>query len=54
MRRGSELVDPVLREVVDRLQPSMATVCRYHLGWDIDGSQAAVQQAVKRSARRSR
>ncbi|GGT46271.1 polyprenyl synthetase family protein [Streptomyces purpureus] len=48
LRRGRELVDPPLREVVDRLHPSMATVCRYHLGWDGDGSQGTVQQAAKR------
>jgi geranylgeranyl diphosphate synthase type I len=26
----------------------MATVCRYHLGWDSDGSQGPVQQVAKR------
>ncbi|MEU9237569.1 polyprenyl synthetase family protein [Streptomyces subrutilus] len=48
MRRGSELVDLPLREVVDRLHPSMAAVCRYHLGWDADGAQGAVQRVAKR------
>ncbi|MDA5147430.1 polyprenyl synthetase family protein [Streptomyces sp. AD681] len=48
LRRGAELVDPLLREIVDRLHPSMAAVCRYHLGWDFDDSQAPVRQMAKR------
>lgn len=32
--RGVALVDPMLRAAVDGLHPSVATVCRYHLGWD--------------------
>ncbi|MFD9072910.1 polyprenyl synthetase family protein [Streptomyces lasiicapitis] len=34
LRSGTALVEPVLRAAVDRLHPSVATVCRYHLGWD--------------------
>ncbi|MEV1177683.1 polyprenyl synthetase family protein, partial [Nonomuraea sp. NPDC049784] len=28
-----ELVEPVLREAVDRLDPHTARVARYHFGW---------------------
>ncbi|MEO3868834.1 polyprenyl synthetase family protein [Nonomuraea sp. B12E4] len=37
-----ELVEPVLREAVDRLDPHSARVARYHLGWtDADGRPCA-------------
>lgn len=48
LRRGTELVDPLLGEVIDRLHPSLATVCRYHLGWDTGDSQRSVRQVAKR------
>ncbi|GGR95644.1 (2E,6E)-farnesyl diphosphate synthase [Streptomyces aureoverticillatus] len=50
LRSGTALVEPVLREAVDRLHPSAATVCRYHLGWDDDhaGDGSAVARAGKR------
>lgn len=48
LRSGTALVEPVLREVVDRLHPSMATVCRYHLGWDGDDRVPSVVRAGKR------
>ncbi|QES46547.1 polyprenyl synthetase family protein [Streptomyces venezuelae] len=51
LRRGTELVDPLLREVVDRLHPSLATVCRYHLGWDSGDSQGAVRQVAAKRVR---
>ncbi|MFD9902738.1 polyprenyl synthetase family protein [Streptomyces sp. NPDC059063] len=48
LSRGSALVDPVLHEVVGRLHPSMALVCRYHLGWDTEDSPASLVRAGKR------
>ncbi|MFH8789199.1 polyprenyl synthetase family protein [Streptomyces roseoverticillatus] len=44
------LVEPELRRVVERLHPSVARVCRYHLGWDTegDGSRAVVRRTGKR------
>ncbi|MBD0742582.1 polyprenyl synthetase family protein [Streptomyces sp. CBMA152] len=48
LQRGTELVEPTLRAAVDRLHPSVATVCRYHLGWDTGDSPAPVSRAGKR------
>lgn len=39
----------MLREAVDRLHPSVAAVCRYHLGWDSGDSPASVSWAGKRA-----
>ncbi|MEV0501358.1 polyprenyl synthetase family protein, partial [Streptomyces spectabilis] len=48
LRRGTALVDPPLRSAVDRLHPSTAAVCRYHLGWDADAAPTSVRHAAKR------
>ncbi|WP_369382778.1 polyprenyl synthetase family protein [Streptomyces sp. cg36] len=48
LRRGTALVDPLLREAVGRLHPSMATVCRYHLGWDTPAASALPVRTGKR------
>ncbi|MFI1104849.1 polyprenyl synthetase family protein [Streptomyces melanogenes] len=49
LRAGAALVEPVLREAVGRLHGSLASVCRYHLGWDgCDGGAPAVVRAGKR------
>ncbi|MEI5102760.1 polyprenyl synthetase family protein [Streptomyces sp. PmtG] len=48
LRRGVALVDPPLRAAIDRLHPSMATVCRYHLGWDSGESPTSVRHVAKR------
>ncbi|EPH42179.1 putative (2E,6E)-farnesyl diphosphate synthase [Streptomyces aurantiacus JA 4570] len=52
LRSGTALVEPVLREAVDRLHPSVATVCRYHLGWD--GGDAGEGSSVARAGKRVR
>ncbi|MEU5434889.1 polyprenyl synthetase family protein [Streptomyces sp. NPDC020719] len=48
LRHGMELVDPTLRAAVDRLHPSVAMVCRYHLGWDTDDLPVPESGAGKR------
>ncbi|KAA5830701.1 polyprenyl synthetase family protein [Saccharopolyspora hirsuta] len=41
IRRARELTEPVLRELVDRLGPSLGGIGRYHFGWWAGGSGAA-------------
>ncbi|MER5934483.1 polyprenyl synthetase family protein [Streptomyces sp. NPDC002054] len=50
LERGMALVEPELRRIVARLHPSVARVCRYHMGWDAEGSGSAglAQRAGKR------
>ncbi|WP_063804126.1 polyprenyl synthetase family protein [Streptomyces roseifaciens] len=48
LERGTALVEPELRRIVARLHPSVAKVCRYHMGWDAEGSEGLVQRAGKR------
>ncbi|GHG74827.1 polyprenyl synthetase family protein [Streptomyces griseocarneus] len=48
LERGVALVEPELRRIVARLHPSVAQVCRYHLGWDAEGSVGPLQRAGKR------
>ncbi|AJT69985.3 hypothetical protein T261_8392 [Streptomyces lydicus] len=47
LEQGTALVEPELRRIVARLHPSVAQVCRYHLGWDAEGSAGPVQRAGK-------
>ncbi|OAR27699.1 farnesyl-diphosphate synthase [Streptomyces sp. ERV7] len=48
LRSGTALVEPALREVVERLPASLATVCRYHLGWDGGDRAPSAVRAGKR------
>ncbi|RKT88791.1 geranylgeranyl diphosphate synthase, type I [Saccharopolyspora antimicrobica] len=41
IRRARELTEPVLRELVDRLGPSLGDVGRYHFGWRSEGCGSA-------------
>lgn len=47
LRAGTALVEPVLREAVGRLHVSLASVCRYHLGWDGAPSVAGTGKRVR-------
>ncbi|WP_254705686.1 polyprenyl synthetase family protein [Streptomyces vilmorinianum] len=48
LQRGMALVEPELRRIVARLHPSVAQVCRHHMGWDVDDSAVPLQRAGKR------
>lgn len=41
LQRTRELVDPALREVVDRLTPEVRRIVTYHLGWTDAGGRPA-------------
>ncbi|MER5388670.1 polyprenyl synthetase family protein [Saccharopolyspora sp. NPDC002686] len=46
IRRARELTEPALRDIVDRLGPSLGGVGRYHFGW-WSGSSGASGKAIR-------